>query len=57
MELDRVKNWYDNALKEYGIDSRSVGWNSKDSQNLRFLKLLEVVYGKEYASGGGGKKF
>ncbi|WP_158654900.1 hypothetical protein [Helicobacter mesocricetorum] len=51
MELNKVKNWYDNALKIYGIDSKSVGWKDRESQNLRFSKLLEVV---SLECGGGG---
>lgn len=53
MELERVKNWYSNALKIYGIDSKSVGWKCKDSQNLRFSKLLQVLLYEDRLRGGG----
>lgn len=41
--LSRVEQLYTDSLKEYGIDSKAVGWTTDDGQNLRFDKLAEVI--------------
>ena len=46
MKLSKIKKLYSDNIKTFGIDSRSVGWNSPESQNLRFEKLLEVISDK-----------
>ncbi|TND06499.1 MAG: hypothetical protein FD123_3537 [Bacteroidetes bacterium] len=43
MDLSKVEKLYTENIEKFGIDSRSVGWNSPESQNLRFSKLLEMV--------------
>lgn len=40
MKLDKVEKLYTKNLEVFGIDSRSVGWNSPESQVLRFEKLI-----------------
>jgi SAM-dependent methyltransferase len=44
--LEKVKNLYTKGLEEYGFNSKSVGWKSKEQQYLRFFKLLSVVENK-----------
>lgn len=34
--LEKIKKLYDDNIKTYGIDSKSVGWKSLDCQLLRF---------------------
>ncbi len=43
MDLTKVKDLYDQNLDQFGIDSRSVGWSTPESQELRFDKLLSMV--------------
>ena len=43
MNLSKVEKFYTQNLETYGIDSRAVGWNSPESQNLRFEKLMFLV--------------
>jgi len=50
MNLDNIEKLYTNNISKYGIDSRAVGWNSQESQNMRFKKLLEVVEDKSVSS-------
>lgn len=45
--LDKVEKLYTNSLKKHGIDSKAVGWNSKESQILRFDKMVEVIDEKD----------
>lgn len=40
--LDRVGEWYSNALKEHGTDARGVGWTNKERHQLRFKQLSQV---------------
>lgn len=46
MKLDKIEKLYSENIEKYGIDSRAVGWNSEDSQYLRFEKLLQVIEDK-----------
>lgn len=46
-DLSKIEKLYNDNLEKFGIDSRSVGWNSPGSQALRFEKLLEVVINKK----------
>jgi SAM-dependent methyltransferase len=43
MNLEKVEKLYSENIKRHGIQSKAVGWNSTETQNLRFLKLLDVV--------------
>ncbi len=52
MDLSDVKGLYEESLKKYGVDSRGVGWNTKESQILRFQKLLQVLDSETSAGGG-----
>lgn len=44
MDLKKIEDLYTGNLEKFGIDSKSVGWNSPESQELRFQKLCEVIY-------------
>jgi SAM-dependent methyltransferase len=43
MDLKKIEVLYTDNLEKFGIDSKSVGWNSPESQELRFQKLCEVI--------------
>lgn len=43
MDLSRIEKLYTDNIEKFGIDSKSVGWNSPESQELRFKKLMSVV--------------
>ena len=43
LDLDKIKDLYDKNLDQHGIDSKSVGWTTPDSQVLRFEKLSSMV--------------
>jgi SAM-dependent methyltransferase len=43
IDLSKVKKLYSDNIKEFGIDPKSVGWGTKNKQNLRFEKLMEIV--------------
>lgn len=43
MDLSKIEKLYSQNLEKFGIDSKSVGWNSPESQTLRFEKLMSVV--------------
>ena len=47
MNLDKIEKLYSDNIKAYGIDSRAVGWNSSESQILRFEKLLKIIKAKD----------
>lgn len=40
-----VAAYYTSSLEQHGTTARGVGWNSADSQNLRFAQLLGVTDG------------
>jgi len=46
MDLKKIEQLYSENIEKYGIDSRSVGWNSPGSQEMRFSKLMSVVEDK-----------
>lgn len=46
MDLGKIEKLYSENLDKFGIDSKSVGWNSPGSQELRFEKLMTVVEDK-----------
>ncbi len=41
--LQRVEQYYADRLERFGPTPRGVDWNSAESQELRFSRLLEVV--------------
>ena len=43
MNLSKIEKLYSENVKTFGIDSRSVGWNTPESQYLRFEKLLKII--------------
>lgn len=43
MDLSKIEKLYSENFEKFGIDSKSVGWNSPESQQLRFEKLMSVV--------------
>ena len=45
--MEKIIAYYDNKLKKYGDNFRGVDWNSLESQNLRFKKLLKVIQKEE----------
>ncbi len=45
--LDKVKSLYTESLKEHGVDSKSVGWTTKEGQILRFEKLCDIIKDKK----------
>lgn len=47
MNLDKIEKLYSDNIRTYGIDSRAVGWNSSESQILRFEKLLKIIKVKD----------
>lgn len=47
MNLKKIENLYSNNIKVHGVSSKAVGWNSKESQYLRFEKLLSIIDLKE----------
>lgn len=47
MNLKEIEKLYTNNLSKFGINHRAVGWNSIESQNLRFEKLLYLISNRE----------
>ena len=43
MDLKKIENLYSNNIRAHGVSSKAVGWNSKESQYLRFEKLLSMI--------------
>lgn len=43
LPLDQIKGLYSSNLTANGVKSVSVGWNSPESQALRFQKLTSVI--------------
>lgn len=43
MDLSKIQQLYDENIEKFGLDSRSVGWSTHDSQYLRFKKLLNMI--------------
>jgi SAM-dependent methyltransferase len=41
--LDQVKSYFDQRIREHGASPRGVDWNSEASQKIRFDQLLKVV--------------
>ena len=43
MFLSEVEKYYSDRIKQHGITSKGVDWNTEESQNLRFDQLLKIV--------------
>lgn len=43
VDLSKIEALYSDNIRKFGIDSRSVGWNSNEGQYLRFGKLLKMI--------------
>ena len=43
MNLTKIEQLYSDNIKKFGRDPKSVGWGTKEKQDLRFSKLLNVV--------------
>jgi SAM-dependent methyltransferase len=41
--LKRIEKLYSENMESHGCNSRSVGWKDRESQNLRFEKLVQVI--------------
>jgi len=41
--IKRIDEYYTQKLKEFGATARGVDWNSDESQQLRFEKLINVI--------------
>nr|WP_321267018.1 class I SAM-dependent methyltransferase [uncultured Sulfurimonas sp.] len=37
------KRFYTSAINKYGVSAKGVNWNSKESQNIRFKIILEML--------------
>jgi SAM-dependent methyltransferase len=40
---DRVERYYSSKVADHGPTARGVDWNSRESQQLRFAKLLQIL--------------
>jgi SAM-dependent methyltransferase len=47
--LDQVKSYFDQRIREHGASPRGSDWNSDTSQNLRFDQLLKIVDPKSFS--------
>ena len=47
--LDQVKSYFDQRIREHGASPRGSDWNSDTSQNLRFDQLLKIVDAKSFS--------
>lgn len=43
MNLDKVKELYNNNISEFGADPKSVGWGNQEKINNRFKQLYYVI--------------
>jgi hypothetical protein len=43
MDLDKVKELYNNNISEFGIDPKSVGWGTQEKINMRFKQLFHMI--------------
>jgi SAM-dependent methyltransferase len=41
--MDEVKSFFNKKIAEHGASALGVGWNSDESQNVRFNQLLKIV--------------
>ncbi len=47
VNLSKVEKLYTDNIKEHGIDAKSVGWGTKEKQDLRFEKLMGVILDRD----------
>lgn len=47
--LDQVKSYFDQRIREHGASPRGSDWNSETSQNIRFDQLLKVVEAQTFS--------
>lgn len=45
--IKKIDNYYTNKIKQYGITSQGVDWNSKESQFIRFEQLSKIINKKD----------
>lgn len=43
MDLNKVKELYDNNISEFGLDPKSVGWGNQEKINIRFKQLFYML--------------
>lgn len=41
--LEKVRDYYEEKLRKFGLTSKGVDWNSKESQELRFEQLAKII--------------
>lgn len=41
-QIDDIKKYYTEKIEKYGANYRGVDWNSKKSQEVRFIQLLKI---------------
>src|ERR1041385_1390294 len=41
--LQRKREYYDQQIQRHGCTALAVGWNSQESQELRFRQLLKIT--------------
>lgn len=46
MNLNKVRELYDNNITEFGTDPRSVGWGTQEKINIRFKQLFQMINDK-----------
>jgi SAM-dependent methyltransferase len=49
VDLSKVSKLYSDNIKAFGIDAKSVGWGTKEKQDLRFEKLMDGVLDRDSA--------
>lgn len=47
--LDPVKAYFDQRIREHGASPRGSDWNSETSQNVRFEQLLKVIESNSFS--------
>lgn len=43
MFLNEIEQYYNDRIKKHGITPKGVDWNTEETQNLRFEKLLSII--------------
>jgi len=44
-QINDIKKYYTEKIEKYGANYRGVDWNSKKSQEVRFIQLLKICEG------------
>lgn len=47
--LVKVKDYYNDKIKQFGAASKGVDWNGPESHFLRFKQLVKIISEKEYS--------